>query len=156
MVPTMGALRWGPARRLGRVAVLALAGLAGCGDSGSSSSTSPPPKEPVHPVQGKVVLADGKPLTKGTVTFVPVKEAGRLATGEIQSDGTYTLGTKDLGAGAPEGDYRVKVESPLTAPMPGKAKESRVVVPPKYQDEDTSGLKVTVKAGPNDIPIQLK
>ena len=33
-----------------------------------------------------VVRLDGKPLTTGTVRFVP--EAGRAATGEIQSDGT--------------------------------------------------------------------
>jgi hypothetical protein len=151
---TMDATRRMAARGFGWAAVLAAAALAGCGDAGSADSEAAPPPEPVHPVKGKVVLGDGKPLAEGTVTFVPVKEPGRHATGTLRSDGSFSLATKDLGEGAPEGEYKVRIESAATT---GGGKASRSAVPAKYQDEDSSGLKVTVKAGPNDLPpFQLK
>jgi hypothetical protein len=133
--------------------------LAGCGDPNLPGSSLP--SVPVYPVHGKVILPDGKPLPEGQVTFVPVDPKGRYPSGEVKEDGTFSLTTKDLGEGAPEGQYKVKIESDIAGRAKAKGKKgaglSTYAVPPKYQDEDSSGLMVTIKNGPNDLePFQLK
>src|SRR5262245_39545204 len=55
------------------------------------------------PVTGNVLL-NGKPLTSGTVTFVPPK--GRVANGEIRSDGSFELSTYRAGDGAIVGPHK--------------------------------------------------
>src|SRR5262249_7863155 len=60
-----------------------LSGLTGgCGPAESHPETVP--------VQGKVTYK-GQPVPRGTITFQP--DAGQPATGEIQPDGSYRLGT---------------------------------------------------------------
>ena len=59
--------------------------LAGCGGLVSSEAT-------VYPVTGKVLLADGKPLTTGRVEFIPVK-GGMPASGDVGADGSFSLKT---------------------------------------------------------------
>ncbi len=63
-------------------------------------------------------------MTKGTVTFMPAKPGeGNTATGEIQSDGSFTLGTAAKGDGVQPGDYKVaivSVESEATMDAAGK------------------------------------
>jgi hypothetical protein len=126
---------------------------AGCGDS---EHPGPLPSVTAYPVKGQVLLADGQPLTEGTVVFVPVKPGERTATGKIESDGTFSLTTYGSGDGAPEGEYKVRIESEKTAPSRKKGVQ-RYAVPPKYEDENTSGLAVTVKPEPNNLPpFQLK
>jgi hypothetical protein len=126
--------------------------LSGCGGPGEVDIPAAP-KGPLAPVTGKVLLPDGSPLKEGTITFMPVKQPGRPATGKLQPDGTYTLTTKDVGEGAVEGDYKVKISSELTAPGPKKS--VRYVVDAAYKDEDGSGFKATVKSGSNDFPFKL-
>ena len=130
------------------VALLGLVALAGC--SGEPSPVALP-RGTLHPVKGKVVTVDDKPLTEGTITFVPVKSTSREASGKIGPDGTFTLKSGDAGEGAAEGEYRVRIESPLTVASTDPRKPTRVV-PLAYEDEDTSQLKVTVKGGSNDLP----
>ena len=63
-------------------------------------SCSPPSDRlPTAPVSGVVTL-DGQPLEMGSVTFVPQDGSRRPATGRIQSDGSYRLGTYDDDDGA--------------------------------------------------------
>jgi hypothetical protein len=139
-------------RSLLRAGALGLALAVVCSACGGPAELDIPaaPKGPVYPVTGKVLLPDGKPLTQGTVSFMPLAQPGRVATGDVKSDGTFTLATKDLGEGAPEGKYKVKIDSTLTVPGP-KGKPMNAV-PPHYQDEDGSGLEVVVKSGPNAVP----
>lgn len=127
--------------------------LGACAFLGCASEPKPEalPAEALHPVKGKVELADGKPLTEGEVTFVPVKTTSRAATGKLNADGTFTLKSGDQGEGAAEGQYKVKIESPLTAPG-AKAGTQKKVVPPEYEDEDASQVVITIKSGPNDLP----
>ena len=106
-------------------------------------------------VTGKV-LYDGQPLTTGSVTFHPVA-SGPLAIGDIQSDGTYSLsvGTE---SGLPPGEYRVTVGA--TGPMPEPTVADPMplpqsLIPARYGDVNTSGLKYTVAAGKNTIDISL-
>lgn len=74
---------------------------AGCGKSG----------EKLHPVKGKVTLKN-EPLKAGMVTYFPDAAKGNKSTtnpsGQIQSDGSYTLSTGER-SGAPAGWYKVVV-----------------------------------------------
>jgi hypothetical protein len=66
--------------------------------------------ETLYPVKGKVLL-DKEPLKAGLVTYVPEAAKDTKAkspSGQIQSDGTYTLMT-DGKAGAPAGKYKVTI-----------------------------------------------
>ena len=125
----------------------------GCGGPAEEQIPAAP-KGPISPVKGKVLLPDGTPLSKGTIFFMPVKQPGRVASGKIESDGSYKLTTENVGEGAVEGAYKVKIESDLTVPGT-KGKGPQYLVHPSYQDEDGSGLEATVKSGDNDFPFKL-
>jgi hypothetical protein len=126
---------------------LALA-AGGCGGSGPGMA----------PVSG-VVTYQGKPVPKGTITFVPLAKEGRNAIGELDSQGHYTLQTEEPGDGALLGDYQVTIaarEDPILDYIPKKPVKPKLLVPEKYGKPDTSGLKATVKSGNNDIPFDLE
>jgi len=124
----------------------------GCG--GPSDAV---PKLSLNPVKGKVLLEDGKPVTSGQVVFVSTT-TGISPNGKIGPDGSFTLSSGGQGDGAPAGEYKVKIE-PATAlgtsdakPRPG----AKLPYSGIYADEDTSGLKVTVKDGDNSLePFKL-
>jgi hypothetical protein len=101
-------------------------------------------------VKGKVTLG-GSPLTKGTVTFMPAKPGeGNTATGDIQPDGSFSLGTAAKGDGVLPGDYVVaiiSVESEATMDAAGKPVPAKSAIPEKYGNTATSGLKATVDIG---------
>ncbi len=137
-------------RLAGGLLVAAWAGLSGCRGSDSLPSLA------VYEVKGKVVLADGKPLTGGFISFVP--KAGLPVTpgGAIGPDGTFSLVRGGSGEGAPPGDYKVRVEAPQFE-QPGPKSRKRPLYPPRYTDEDSSGLVITVRAETNRLePIVLK
>ena len=121
--------------------------LAGCQGSGASATT--------YEVKGRILLANGKPLTWGRVTFIASDDLRPPASGNVGPDGGFTLTTRDPGDGAAPGPYKVRIE-----PAEGNAKArrpGRPVFPLKYVDEDSSGLTVTVRAEPNQlVPITLK
>ena len=73
----------------------------GCG----SGSVVPPT---LIPVKGKVTYK-GQPVTKGIVRFEPDGGFGRMATGELKSDGTFELSTLKPGDGVVAGEHRVTV-----------------------------------------------
>ncbi len=125
----------------------ALATLAGCGRSDSL------PAYQVYEVRGKVVLADGKPLRGGWISFVPRGDLPVIPSGEIGPDGTFSLVTGGSGDGAPAGEYKVRID----APQFPAAKHRKPAIPIKYGDEDSSGLVVTVRAESNRLDtIRLK
>jgi hypothetical protein len=118
------------------VAVL-LASAAGCGGGADQ----------LAPVQGRVFFR-GRPLTGGTIVFVPDPERGGrgpLALGEIGPDGHYHL-LSDGRHGAVPGWHRITVAG-SDAEMP---------LPRSYSDPERSGKSCEVKAGrANVIDIQL-
>ena len=135
-------------RRLSGLIVIVWIGLAGCQKSGSL------PTYPVYEVKGKVVLADGKPLTNGLIYFVPKGNLLVTPSAVIGSDGTFSLATGGSGDGVPAGDYKIRVEAPQA---PTGRKGAKPLFPFKYTDEDSSGLVLTVRAEPNQLePIRLK
>src|SRR5262249_15231077 len=113
-----------------------------------------------HPVKGKVVLADGTPLKSGMVVLVSTTSPMEYS-GVIGSDGSYEVKTA-YGDGAPEGTYKVRIEPEGTALPQAKVRPGArntpagLPFPAKYNDEVSSGLTVTVKAGDNTLePFKL-
>jgi hypothetical protein len=143
------------------VAILA---VIGCGDSSGL--------EKRYPVSGNVTYK-GQPVPKGNVFFVPVDSTkGRSAGGEISEDGSYTLTTAEEGDGALPGEYKVSVisqdidMSAVLKEAGGGAgrqsetfrkatKQAKDLVPKKYGDPETSGLRKTVETRSNTINLEL-
>jgi hypothetical protein len=143
-------------------AACALVGLAGCG-SGRPQTAK---------VEGKVTYA-GQPVTFGEITFYP--RQGRSATGRIQADGTYRLTTFSEGDGALLGQHTVTIKAvkfPEPANQPksmneeiardlkgggrqGPHAQPHWLVPSRYAQRDTSGLKAEVRKGPNTCNFDL-
>jgi hypothetical protein len=128
--------------------LVATAGLIGCGNADSL------PKFQVYEVKGTVVLADGKPLPSGWISFVPKGGLPITPSARIAADGSFSLVTGGSGEGAPSGDYKVRIEAPELRPGP---KTRKTIFPAKYTDEDSSGIVVTVLPKENHLdPIRLR
>ena len=112
-----------------RIATAALAVLvlvAGC------TGGKAPPK--TYPVTGKVVRADGSPVTGGLVHFKPQGDADVTTSGPIGADGSFSLSTFIDGqkvSGATEGPHTV------------------TVLPPQQQDQGAAG-------GRSAQPVELR
>jgi hypothetical protein len=122
------------------VAALALVPIA-CGRSKPEGLAS---------VCGKVNYK-GRPLTSGTIVFVPDAEHGTngaLARADIQPDGSYRLKCGEL-VGTVPGWHRVTVTCVEDGGLaPGQILVvPRSVLPAKYQDPQLSGLSCEVKGG---------
>lgn len=113
-------------------------------------------KSDLGQVHGTVKL-NGQPLTSGTVQFLP--DAGRPAKGEIQSDGTYELGTLGTADGAQIGSHRVAIVAYEASNDNRPAYQSRAankpLVPSRYMSAGTSQLKFDVQAGKNQADFDL-
>jgi hypothetical protein len=126
-----------------------LFGLSGCRGTGLYSGS-------LYPVTGKVLLADGSPLTGGTIHFIP-KRGGLLASGKIEPDGTFSLKSKTRDGAAP-GEYKIRIEPSADL----LAKKGRAVpklpFAAKYREYDgNTGLAATIDAGPTQLePFRLE
>jgi hypothetical protein len=128
--------------------LLALAGLswglAGCGAR-------------TYPVHGVVAWPDGTPATElagYAVTFESL-EAKVGASGDVQKDGTFRVGTYKDNDGAVPGKHRVALTPPdplhdVDKPRP------RATLPPHYRSLDTSGLVVTVERKTNEVTLRVE
>lgn len=111
---------------------------------------------PTFPVSGTIM--DGKkPLVNATVVFHPVSGLGGDAVrprGRTDEQGQFTLTTYDGNDGAPVGEYTITVEQYL-AGRPDEGPRNRL--PAKYAKHETSGLRATIQAAPNELtPFALK
>lgn len=124
--------------------MVAVVAVAGCGGGGNTSS-----------VTGKVV-ANGQPVTAGSITFMPVdgKDA-QPAGGAIQSDGTFKMMT-DNKEGASIGKHQVSYVPPqLEAPeWDGYGQQPPTPTSP-FQGMVPKETQVEVKSGTNDLTIEL-
>ena len=108
-----------------------------------------------YPVSGKIVFGDGTPATDLADFIISMDSVDRPegATGIVQPDGTFKVGTQDNEDGALPGKYRVVLippDPPLDQPAPKR------IIPPKYGSADTSGLEVEVLAQTNDITLTVE
>ncbi len=81
--------------------------LVSCWGCGTGSSGAGGVVTPLVPVKGKVTYK-GRPLSSGIVRFQP-EGYGRPATGRLQSDGSYALGTAKEGDGVVAGAHVVTI-----------------------------------------------
>ena len=118
--------------------VVSCGAILGCGDG----------RPDVAAVSGRVTI-DGKPLTKGAISFIPAK--GRQAGGAIESDGRYELTCFEKGDGAILGEYKVAIN--------GVEYLSETLLkwhaPKKYSNVATSGLTATIDGPRDDLNFEL-
>ena len=119
-------------------ALLVLSPL-GCGGDGKPDNAL---------ISGKVVYANGKPLTTGMIVFHPLEEGEEAPMTAIQQDGTFRF-SED--GGIPPGEYRVSLAPPeeMDQAEEGPAASS-FRLPKKYLQADTSGWTATVKESDNE------
>ncbi len=147
----------------------------GCG----SGSDFPP----TYPVKG-TVFHNGKAVENATVTFEMMEGTGN-AIGSTDKQGVFELSTFSPADGAVAGQYKVKItkydgDAPVAvktpppgqlappglsesyAPPPisaktGGASGPKNLLPEKYSNSDTSGLRALVKSGGgNNFKFDLK
>lgn len=124
--------------------------LSGC--SGSS-------KPVMGAVHGKVTL-DGQPFAEGRVEMKD-QTTGAAGAAELQSDGTFKIVTPD--GGIRVGTYNVVVlPPPVAAVDPVEAAKGIMPaadtskIPGIYREFATSGFKVTVVKGDNQVDLPMK
>jgi hypothetical protein len=112
--------------------------VAGCGPSGPQT----------YPVQGKVVFKGkgGKvqQLAGSKVWLQSVADPSLAAVGEIEDDGSFSLGTylkEKSYQGVPAGQYKGRIEPPADDE---EGKPLRGLIHPRYHDFDKSGITCTV------------
>src|SRR5437868_6715321 len=122
--------------------------------------------EKVVPAAGTLTY-QGKPLEGYQVILLPT-DGRRPATGITDAAGKFTLGTNNVGDGAPPGAHRVAIvwspprpagemgqetinDNPATMPKP------KIKIPDKYSDPEKSGIVQELPArGVRDIKIDLQ
>lgn len=115
-----------------------VAGIAGCGDG----------RPPRVPVSGQVLI-DDKPLSYGTIQFIPT--GARLSQGLLDRDGRFTLTCFGDNDGAVTGRHAVTVR----AGEPIGPNQIRWHAPKKYTDPRTSGLIQEISGETTDVVIRL-
>ncbi len=153
---------------------LVLVGIALGVTIGCAGPTSDRPA--TYPVTGIVTL-DGSPVAGAAVTFVP-SVGGKSAAGVTDASGKYALTTFEGGDGAVPGDYSVKIvkyeggevggeetgegdAGMMSADYEagvesGEDEAAKNLLPEKYSDAKTSGLKATVTEGENSFDFPLE
>lgn len=126
---------------------LLVATWAGCGGDAS-----------LAPVSGSVTF-DGQPVQGGVVTFSPIQSettGSKPALGEVGANGAFQLGTNAKGDGAAVGRHRVLYSAPLPeAPPAEEGKHAEALPPSPYAGLMPKEAEVEVKAGANQINIEL-
>lgn len=109
-----------------------------------------------QPVRGQVVYKDGSPvkgLDGGQVVFEGSGPDGKKysATGALDAEGRFEMGTEKPGDGAVSGKNKVLISPPTASGDIPKPK----VIDPKYESFEKSGLEYDVKPGSNDYQIKV-
>ena len=126
-------------RTLARITMLGISLLVGCGEGRVST----------YPVSGKVVFDDGSPVRTGTVELAS-DEHKLTATGRIEHDGSFVLGTYKSDDGACAGNHRVIVmQMIINDGTVNHTKDHGKPVDPMYATYSSSPLtaKITAQEG---------
>jgi hypothetical protein len=109
----------------------------------------------------------GKPLESYQVTLIPT-DGRRPATGITDAAGKFTLGTNNIGDGAPPGTHNVAIVWSPPRPAgemgqetindnPANMPKPKVKIPDKYANPEKSGIVLEVPAGgAKDLKIDVK
>ena len=106
-----------------------------------------------YPVTGKVTFK-GEPAHHAVVSFVPVdsSEGRSPAAAVVDENGEYRLQTLKRIDGAEPGEYRIKISWQKPLGVGDDADTTKELLPKKYQDPATSGLRFTVEPTENEVP----
>ncbi|MBS0262053.1 MAG: hypothetical protein JSS02_08845 [Planctomycetes bacterium] len=137
--------------------LLCLAGLlpVGCGDSDAS-------QVPLHRTSGMITFG-GKPLAGAIIMFHAVKRSSTTTDDPLpvpgatsQEDGSFSVSTFDPEDGMPEGEYYITVSCEDRSGGRQNDDDYPELLPTRYQNPATSGLKVKIVAGDNELkPLEL-
>lgn len=121
-----------------------LLAVSGCGSD----------QVPVWPTKGKVLFADGSPVRTGNIEFESELH-GLTASGRIQPDGSFVLGTYTPSDGAAAGIHKVIiVQLVINDGTINHTMDHGKAVPAVFASYETSGLKATVAQGKsNDLKV---
>jgi hypothetical protein len=115
-------------------------------------------RKPVHPVRGKIFY-EGSPMADARVTFHFVDGKGgkkylRGGDAIVDADGSFVLSSYTAFDGAPVGDYVVTAQwrEPW---LDAQGRPGNNLIPEKYHRPETSSVRVQVKAGTNEITLNL-
>lgn len=114
---------------------------------------------PTAPARGKVTY-QGQPVTGGTVTLRPLSggaaagNVGKPASGDVQADGTFVLGTKTASDGAVIGKHEVRYAAPAVAAS-GELKPGESLPASPYDGLEPQQKEAQVTSGQNEINIEL-
>jgi hypothetical protein len=130
--------------------VLGVVAVSGCWASGQKETA---------PVRGTVTL-DGKAFTQGGMILFQPESSAKMATGLIQSDGSFVLTTYSSGDGATIGKHSAAI-TPAQKIVRDTDVESASgpisPIPEKYHSPAGSGLAYEVKSGEsNRFVIDLR
>jgi hypothetical protein len=127
----------------------------------TASCSGSPESSPVQPalVRG-VVTYNGRSMTAGTVTFIPVKrDNDRINPGlaKIEPDGTFWVGNSNLSkpAGLRPGRYKVTVLSVKPRPDGASGPVAKLQIPEEYTREESTPFEVDVVKGQNRFRLDL-
>ena len=98
------------------------------------------------PLRGKVLDKEGNPITRGMVNFVSDKG---LSRGEIQSDGSYVIGTHKSNDGLLPGTYKVYVTGafiPVPSQKPAIVDSMGQTIPPMPDLQHLIAAEYTTEA----------
>jgi hypothetical protein len=126
--------------------MLLLAGLGLCCSSCAKGPSS------LYPVRGRVFQA-GQPTPGALVILHPLGESratGAKPRGRVGADGAFTLTTFTTNDGAAPGTYAVTIHWRWRDEEDGEEEGDRL--PAYLASPETSGLRVEVRAGVNDLP----
>ncbi|WP_169980806.1 hypothetical protein [Tautonia rosea] len=137
-------------RTAAALAAALVATVGGCGSKSDLPETVP--------VSGTITY-NTEPVPQGTITFLSAE--GHTATGTIQPDGSYRLGTFAAEDGAVPGQHRVMIVADTADPtlIPGSSpgyEPPKELIPPKYKDASTSGLVADVSRENSEINFDLE
>ena len=108
---------------------------------------------------GLVQFPDGKPLQGGSIEFeTDDGEGNRIcARGEINIDGTFTLGTYAIDDGALSGTHRAIViaDSSIGTGVERPDLIEAAQLHERYRSYSKSGLEYTIKPGVNELIVKV-
>ncbi|MGE3314649.1 MAG: hypothetical protein AB7O26_05985 [Planctomycetaceae bacterium] len=116
--------------------------------------SKPKPPVPVFPVNGSVTL-NGENAYGAFIVFHPHGEPlprNAKPWAQVKHDGSFELTTFSAQDGAPEGEYTVTIQWKKLVEVGSDRSAGDNVMPKRLSKPDTSELKVTVVAGPNNLP----
>lgn len=88
-------------------------------------------------VTGTVRFEDGSPLTVGTVVM---QQGDRICQGDLQADGSFSMGVLKKGEGITPGSYQVAIQGAM-------ADMSTYLIDPKFATPSTSDITMEVRKG---------